>query len=299
MASDHLARHHFDLGPGDLDLRKQLRTTHRRIWQGAALLLKWLSHPAVAEALGLHRPGLRILELGSGSGWLGLNLAALYTSASVTMSDLPEVLPVLQAQIDRVALTEDHGVVAVAFDWLATDPAIIGAQWDLVLGSDLLYSHATTCALADVMAALAEPPRAPRMVYAHVPGRKASVDASYHATFAGAGLGLTSQPRPDREPAAECAEAVAVAATDGADDDEGMPWLQDGGLFAEEDQEYRLSQPGMEIFDVGRLGTGTCPNHSSLQQTPSLTAPSTSWTQRARHLIMSAPSWPRRTTPCS
>jgi len=51
-----------------------------------------------------HRPAIRILELGSGSGWLGLNLASLYPSACITMSDLPEVLPVLQAQIDRVAL---------------------------------------------------------------------------------------------------------------------------------------------------------------------------------------------------
>ena len=249
--SDHLAKHHFDLGPGDLELRKALCTTHRRVWHGAELMLRWLKHPAVAEALGLHRPGLRILELGSGSGWLGLNLAAMYTSASVTMSDLPEVLPVLQAQIDRVALTADNGVVAVAFDWLAMDEAaVMGEQWDLVLGSDLLYSHATTRALADVMAALSAPPRAPTMIYAHVPGRKASVDASFHDTFAGAGLGLTPQPRPDQEPA-DRAEAVAVAADDGPDED-SMPWLQDGGLFAEEDQAYRLSQPGMEIFDVRR-----------------------------------------------
>ena len=108
--AQHLALHHFDLGPGDLELRKQLCTTHRRVWNGAELMLRWMSHPAVTEALGLHRPAIRILELGSGSGWLGLNLASLYPSACITMSDLPEVLPVLQAQIDRVALFADNGV---------------------------------------------------------------------------------------------------------------------------------------------------------------------------------------------
>jgi len=245
----HLAMHHFDLGPGDLELRKQLRTTHRRVWTGAQLMLQWLSHEAVEEALGLSRPGLRILELGSGSGWLGLNLAAWYASASVTMSDLPEVLPVLQAQIDRVALTADHGVVAVALDWQALDPAVVSMQWDLVVGSDLLYSHQTACALAGVMAALARSPRAPRIVYAHVPGRNASVDASFRSIFANAGLGLTGLPWHHKEPEPE--QAVAGDAED--EGEEGTPWLQDGGLFAEEDDSYRRSQPPNEILDVARL----------------------------------------------
>ena len=57
--------------------------------------------------------------------------------------------------------------------------------------------------------------------------------------IADAGLRLTALPRHDtaRE---EVAEEEAEA-------DDATPWLQDGGLFAEEDDSYRRSQPSNEI----------------------------------------------------
>ena len=64
-----LAIHHFSVGPGDLEARKQRKTTHNRVWRGAQLCLQYLER--AQELLGLQTPGLRVFER-SGTGWLGL-----------------------------------------------------------------------------------------------------------------------------------------------------------------------------------------------------------------------------------
>ena len=56
-----LAIHDFNSGVGDVEERRELRTTHRRVWHGAQLLLRCLL--SEADTLGLNAPNLRILEL--------------------------------------------------------------------------------------------------------------------------------------------------------------------------------------------------------------------------------------------
>eukprot|EP00198_Chlamydomonas_reinhardtii_P003308 XP_001692644.1 predicted protein [Chlamydomonas reinhardtii] len=50
-----------------------LTTTGGRIWDAARRLASYLE--AMSGPLGLQRPGLRVLELGAGLGWLGMTLA--------------------------------------------------------------------------------------------------------------------------------------------------------------------------------------------------------------------------------
>ncbi|GFR44306.1 hypothetical protein Agub_g5518, partial [Astrephomene gubernaculifera] len=50
-----------------------LTTTGGRVWDAARRLASFLEE--MSDELQLHRPGLRVLELGSGLGWLGMTLA--------------------------------------------------------------------------------------------------------------------------------------------------------------------------------------------------------------------------------
>merc|ERR1719387_2036042 len=194
----------FTGGLGALEERKELRTTHGRVWYGAQLMIQYLEQ--AQGVLGLRREGLRVLELGSGTGWLGLNLAARLPGASVTLTDLDRAVPELAAHVDRAAaalpeLGLQGRVRSEAADWAELGGSALAAEpWDLVLGTDLLYSHEALAALCTGFAALvSERPEGsapPRLLYAHVPGRKASVDAAWAAHLAAAGLALHPAPQP-------------------------------------------------------------------------------------------------------
>jgi len=86
--------------------------------------------------------GARVLALGSGTGVLELTAAAL--GAHVLATDLPEVLPLLQANVDAnaVAAGARGGSIAVApLAWGAPLTACVAraAPWDIVVASDCVF----------------------------------------------------------------------------------------------------------------------------------------------------------------
>merc|ERR1719238_2227331 len=89
----------FTGGLGALEERKELRTTHGRVWYGAQLMIQYLDE--AQRVLGLDRADLKVLELGSGTGWLGLNLAAQLPNAGVTLTDLDRAVPEIAAHVGR------------------------------------------------------------------------------------------------------------------------------------------------------------------------------------------------------
>jgi predicted nicotinamide N-methyase len=106
------------------------------VWEGATLLL--------CEYLVQHKElvrGKRVLEIGAGVGIVAL-VAAMCGAESVVISDYDEgVLLIADANIQ---LNNMHNVCRTAkYDWANdTAPKVPGAPaaWDVVLGSDLLYS---------------------------------------------------------------------------------------------------------------------------------------------------------------
>ena len=125
-----------------------------QLWPAATTLVTLLdqlrSHPTnsplspILSALSNgqdHRP-LRILELGSGTGLVGI-VAAATLSANVTVTDLPHVIPNLQfnVQMNSHIWGPHGGTVEVApLRWgEADDVELIGREFDLILASDVVY----------------------------------------------------------------------------------------------------------------------------------------------------------------
>jgi predicted nicotinamide N-methyase len=89
--------------------------------------------------------GLRILEVGSGTGWLALRLAL--RGALVTATDRPGALPLLLRNVysnqEQLCGSTAGGVVnellvdVYELEW--TSETRLEGEWDLAIGSDVLY----------------------------------------------------------------------------------------------------------------------------------------------------------------
>ena len=195
--------------------------------------------------------GASVLELGSGTGVVGLAAACL--GAHVVATDLPAVLPLLEANIasNRAMVAAAGGTMrAAALDWsVPADGALhdlaaqlVGGEggnpqqaqgeegtadarlpafdWCWVLGADLLYSVAPSHSLATTVAAVCDPSaeaargRQARVLIAHK-HRHDEVDAALLGTLRQAGVALRALLR---DPGSRCtvygndAAAEALAA---------------------------------------------------------------------------------------
>ena len=114
------------------------------IWYAARVL-----ENAVIQLMGpqLER-GMRILELGSGTGWLACRLASL--GASVTATDRPGALELLCRNVylnqerwcalpqEAKSVPHELDIEVYPLHWESTD-RVPGSPWDIVVASDVLY----------------------------------------------------------------------------------------------------------------------------------------------------------------
>ena len=135
-----------DAGPEVMDADG----TFARLWPTALVLSNWLCEHREVLA------GKRVVELGSGTGVVGLVCAAL-GAASVTLTDMPDALELIRR---NAALSRQKGAVTVApctwgdADHLA-DLLRGGGGFDVVLCCEVVYQQS-----ADVLTALAATQRA-------------------------------------------------------------------------------------------------------------------------------------------
>jgi predicted nicotinamide N-methyase len=108
----------------------------------------WPAAPLLAEALVRNRPpaGTRVLELGCGSGLVGVT--ALACNLDVTFSDYVPLAVYLALQnAARNGLSSGQGIT---LDW-QTDPQLPGDRFDLILAADVTYDQLNLDALLDVV----------------------------------------------------------------------------------------------------------------------------------------------------
>ncbi|MEQ2290793.1 hypothetical protein AMECASPLE_006648 [Ameca splendens] len=118
------------------------------VWEAALHLCRYLEDQSVELR------GRRIIELGAGTGVVGILAARL--GAEVTLTDLPLVLPQLQGNVS--ANIPPNG-------WLSARPVVLPlcwgedhltfpSDWDLVLCADIVYLPETYPLLVETLAHL-------------------------------------------------------------------------------------------------------------------------------------------------
>ncbi len=151
-------------------------------------------------------PGSSVLELGSGTGIVGIVAALL--GGTVTLTDLPEALPALRSNIDLnlEAISSAGGsATAYALDWQhalcesrAVSPTLPLAAADngdlaLVLGADLVYSPQQAAPLAAALRAAAEAHPGAEVLLAHK-HRSDDTDLALLRALDGAGFVAEEEP---------------------------------------------------------------------------------------------------------
>ncbi|XP_020229570.1 protein-lysine methyltransferase METTL21D [Cajanus cajan] len=117
-----------------------------QLWPAATALVSLLdrrrAHPPSSPLSAAFHGRRSILELGSGTGIVGI-VAAATLGATVTLTDLPHVVPNLQfnADANAQAVGPTGGSLRVApLRWgHADDVAAIGREFDLIVASDVVY----------------------------------------------------------------------------------------------------------------------------------------------------------------
>lgn len=103
-------------------------------------------------------PGPRILELGSGCGIVGLEVAEICSASDILLTDLPAAMEILNHNVERAKSIPNQGKLAAAIlDWDGPLPERVEEQrFDLVIVSDCTYNADSIPVLVKTLSAVAE-----------------------------------------------------------------------------------------------------------------------------------------------
>ena len=114
--------------------------------------------PVVANVLTKTKSdGPSVLELGSGCGIVGLEIAQICSQCDVILTDLPDAMENLSYNVSKVMGSNlaVGNVVTAVLDWDDANPKIIqGHRYDLVIVSDCTYNADSIPALVRTLAAV-------------------------------------------------------------------------------------------------------------------------------------------------
>lgn len=138
--------------------------TGYHVWDGAILLMRYLQ--SMRQHTLFHQ-NQHFLELGSGCGVVGMS-ASLLGARSVTLTDLPELLPFLQANVDANLKNIEHAreqqvmsldcvITCESCDWTEQLPHIFQKTlYDVILVADCIWIESLVLPLFDTLKNLTE-----------------------------------------------------------------------------------------------------------------------------------------------
>ena len=159
----------------------------------AAFLSHTLSQPNPGSPLARslsqskeHAP--KIIELGSGCGIVGLELAFLCPKNDVLLTDLPDAMDILNHNIDEARFSAKTGKITSAIlDWEEPLPSeILRRRHDIVVVSDCTYNSDRIPALVNTLTALIR--RSPNALIVISMKIRHESEAIFFALIAAAGL---------------------------------------------------------------------------------------------------------------
>lgn len=164
--------------PGDITIESgPLESTGGKVWDASLNFFRFLS-----DCDELKNPErMKILELGSGCGWLGMRLSKQFVSASILMSEQSQ-FGALDWLNHNISLNPGLNLEAVELDWAHLPENVASSRWDFVIGCELVYSYGGACLLASVLGSLLGH-RGSVCFYAHSLNRFESVDERMFAEF--------------------------------------------------------------------------------------------------------------------
>jgi hypothetical protein len=125
------------------------------VWDGGVVLGKYLE-AAYPQGMG----GMKVVEVGSGTGIVGLSAAAL-GAAHVILTDLPYALQNLRSTVEKNKGALRGKVEAVELDWFKPSSCPLGEAIrspDLIVGADVVWIPDLIPALVDTFKYLTHPP---------------------------------------------------------------------------------------------------------------------------------------------
>lgn len=133
-----------------------------------------IDSPPISSPARTTRP--RLLELGAGTGLVGLTASALL-SADIHLTDLPAIVPNLQHNIQSNSalshLSNSHMTSSV-LDWSSTHPILTeDGKYDIILAADSLYAPEHAKWLAATMAAFLQKGTTSGTIFVELPYRSA------------------------------------------------------------------------------------------------------------------------------
>ncbi|KAF1830004.1 hypothetical protein BDW02DRAFT_602045 [Decorospora gaudefroyi] len=102
---------------------------------------------------------LRVLELGTGCGMVGITLAQTIADARVTLTDLPEAREIVQRNIDTASRAKGASLVFQELDWDTEIPLQLQKSLKhlaLVVAADCTYNPDSSPALVNTLSRLAK-----------------------------------------------------------------------------------------------------------------------------------------------
>lgn len=122
-----------------------------KTWTSSLLLARRL-----ASFTDYVRPKCRLLELGSGTGLVGIAAASVWRELlqEITLTDLPEIVPNLQRNIEQNSSSDGcPHIRSRALDWAneLDHPADETEYFDLIIAADPIYSSEHAQLLADTV----------------------------------------------------------------------------------------------------------------------------------------------------